>query len=67
MINPIKGLEMANQSGIASLNGSDSRLCARKRVIVIENGIGVPALKGFGIAATSKELIVFMASNVRND
>jgi hypothetical protein len=67
IINPINGLEMANQSGIASRNGSELRRRARERVIVIEKGIGLPAVKGFEIPATSKELIVFMASTVRNE
>ncbi len=46
---------MANQSGIISLRGSDSRVRLRKRVTVTANGIGVSAAKDFEFPATSKE------------
>jgi len=52
---PINGLERANQSGIISLRGSDSRVRLRKRVTVIAKGIGLPAAKDFEFPATSKE------------
>src|SRR6266404_8908279 len=52
---PINGLERANQSGIASLKGSGSRVGLRKRVTVIAKGIGLPVAKDFTFPATSKE------------
>jgi hypothetical protein len=36
MIKPINGLEMANQSGIASRNGSESRRRTRQCALEIE-------------------------------
>jgi len=65
--NPINGLEMANQSGSISLRGSASRVRLRKRVTLTAKGIGLSATKGFEVPATSKEWIVFMIRNVRDD
>jgi hypothetical protein len=61
---PINGLEIANQSGSASRNGSTSRLCAR--ALATGKNVADPAAKGFGVpVATSRELIIFMLSSYR--
>jgi hypothetical protein len=64
MIKPINGLEMANHSGIASRNGSESRLRIRQCV----PGIGV--VDGPDASCGSnrlKERLAFMGSSLDDD
>jgi len=66
MIKPINGLETANPSEIASLNGSKSRLRMRGRAFATGKSVARPAPKALGVsAATSRTLIVFMLSSYR--
>jgi hypothetical protein len=68
MIKPINGLETANPSEIASLNGSKSRLRMRGRAFATGKSVARPAPKALGVsAATSRTLIVFMTQVIGDD
>jgi hypothetical protein len=60
---PINGLDTANQSGIASRNGSTSRLRRRERAFTAGKSVAlaVPNLRDSNDNA-SRELIIFMFS-----
>ena len=60
---PVNGLEMANQSGIASLKGSELRLRMRKRALA--NGRSVERPEESCGMNPSGELIVFTLSSYR--
>jgi hypothetical protein len=66
MIIPINGLEMANQSGIASRKESKVRLRIGECAIAVGNNAARPAAEAFEVPrVTSRELIVFMLSSYR--
>jgi len=68
MIKPINGLETANPSEIASLNGSKSRLRMPGRAFATGKSVARPAPKALGVsAATSRTLIVFMPQVIGDD
>jgi hypothetical protein len=64
MIMPINGLEMANQSGIASRKGSTSRLRTREGAFTAGKSVALPVPESPDSSDNpSKELIDFMHSS----